>query len=77
MVIASSTLVVGRPGGHCHRGGRVVNAGGVVGHHGRCRVVNAGDGVVVVGGRSSTRVVVTVVVVALSMQVVMVVTSST
>ena len=77
MVIASSTLVVGRPGGHRHRGGHIVNAGGVVGCCGRHRIVDAGDGVVVVGGGSSTRVVVMVVVVASSTQVVMVVASST
>ena len=77
MVIASSTLVVGRPGGHRHQGGHVVNAGGVVGHRGRHCIVDAGDGVVVVGGRSSTRVVVVVVMVASLTQVVMVVTSST
>ena len=77
MVIASSTLVVGRPGGHRRQGGRVINAGGVVGHCGRRCIVDAGDGVVVVGGRSSTRVVVVVVMVASSTQVVMVVVSST
>ena len=77
MVIASSTLVVGRPGGHRRRGGRIVNAGGVVGHCGRRHVVDTGDGAVVVGGRSSMRVVVMVVVVVLSTQVVMVVASST
>ena len=63
MVIVSSTLVVGRPGGHRHRGGCIVNTGGVVGCHGHHRIVNAGDGVVVVGGRSSMWVVVVVVVV--------------
>ena len=76
----SSTLVVGCPGGHCRRGGRIINAGGVVGCHGHRRIVDTGDGVVVVGGRSSMRVVVVVVVVvvvASSMQVVMVVVSST
>ena len=77
MVIASSTLVVGRPGGHRCRGGHIVNAGGVVGRHGRHCIVDAGDGVVVVGGGSSMRVVVVVVVVVSSMQVVMVVASST
>ena len=76
MVITSSTLVVGCPGGHRRRGGHIINAGGVVGRHGRCRVINAGDGVVVVGRGSSTQVVVVVVMVASSMQVVMVVTSS-
>ena len=76
VVIASSTLVVGYPGGCCHRGGRIVNAGGVVGCHGCHCIVDAGDGVVVVGGGSSTRVVVMVVVVTSSTQVVMVVVSS-
>ena len=66
MVIASSTLVVGHPGGHRHRGGRIVNAGGVVGRRGRRRIVDAGDGVVVVGCGLSMWVVVVVVVVALS-----------
>ena len=70
-------LVVGRPGGHRHQGGCVINTGGVVGRCGRHRIIDAGDGVVVVGGRSSTRVVVMVVVVASSTQVVMVVASST
>ena len=51
-------LVVGCPGGHRCRGGRVVNTGGVVGRCGRRRIVDAGDGVVVVGDGSSTRVVV-------------------
>ena len=61
--------VVGRPGGCCCRGGHVVNAGGVVGHRGRHCIIDAGDGVVVVGGRSSmwVGVVVVVVVVASSM----------
>ena len=61
VVIALSTLVVGRPGGHCRRGG--------------C-IVDTGDGVVVVGGGLSMWVVVMVVVVASLMQVVMVVMSS-
>ena len=34
VVIASSTLVVGHPGGHCHQGGCIVNTGGVVSRHG-------------------------------------------
>ena len=55
VVIALSTLVVGRPGGHHHQGGRIVNAGGVVGHHGHCHIVDTGDGVVVVGGGVSQR----------------------
>ena len=77
MVIALLTLVVGRPGGHHRRGGRIINAGGVVGCHGCHCVVNTGDGVVVMGRGSSMWVVVVVVMVASSMQVVMVVASST
>ena len=45
----------------------------MVGHHGHHRIVDAGDGVVVVGHGLSMQVVVVVVVVASLMQVVMVV----
>ena len=40
MVVVLSMLVVGHPGGRCHRGGSVVNAGGVV------MVVNVGGSLV-------------------------------